>query len=968
MSTINKLSRKAVAVGAALALGVTGLFALPASANTSAVSLELVSGTSYTVTDNDVLKLRSDLKQITVSSTGSSTTGQFLKWKVTAADNAANFDLNNIAPRYAISGTTTQADGSTTVTVTANDHRFETGDTVSRVTATGTVNAPIGTVIKTGANTFTYTATVHNDGDGAQSIPLTGSATFTLSVADHVESVTADGFVINSRQNLADTFYQIWLTSAASTTETASVVSWVDTNVSTGITGQGLNFIDPSTEFSSAVREVTFFDREDLVATLNFVQPIYGDAGLKASLTTVPELNGTQVAAANSPRVAFTRQGSADRIFGFDSVDGYSGNVGSVWDQTAKTWTSHLTLHVTDLTPDWTNSPGNIAIGGTYTAQAYGTGSNTTSGGLNVLSSGAVSISGLTTLTVGALVANDTKATVAGTANTTPAESTSDSAVDSLVRLGTASVPVTVDVISTVAGVNVGAGVPVAVTWSNTGYKVNDATTGVRVLTDAAGKITFTVSKTAPTVASGSAVDFTFTPQNLAGGQRATIGLNWVAAAYSLHDLNRTAATVDVDRSINKGGSVSFLIAALDQWKVNAPSTGYRLQVENSGRTSSPQSATYTSLPASFTVSDNSTGLGSTITTVISLEKTTAPTSTNVDNSRATVTTTVLDQTDEVTVTSTPGTDGTAKLPTKTVVAEDARTQQTAVTSYVAADSGDAVATVSGVVRQVITQVARPNATVTVSGDAGFLFRNGQKAAKGSLTFQANGSGAYTVDIISNKAVKESVVTISSGGASVTTKVTFLPALASTGADVVWSQPKSVRAGTTLISTATLVDAWGNPVEVNTAAATTHKLAIAYSGPGFVANQPLVTNAAGQAQIRVFLDERDWAPTAVSFYYVSGTGDAAVATNTVVSESRATWVGPIANAKAGAKKGRVVVEAYRAVGKTVKVFVGRTQVASFVADKANDSMVVRGIKSGTRNVRVVLSGPGEDFRGAITVK
>jgi hypothetical protein len=166
----------------------------------------------------------------------------------------------------------------------------------------------------------------------------------------------------------------------------------------------------------------------------------------------------------------------------------------------------------------------------------------------------------------------------------------------------------------------------------------------------------------------------------------------------------------------------------------------------------------------------------------------------------------------------------------------------------------------------------------------------------------------------------------------------------------------------------TLVDAWGNPVEVNTAAATAQKLAIGYSGPGFVANQPLVLNAAGQAQVRVFLDERDWAPTTISFYYVSGTGDATVATNKVVSEARATWVGPIANAKAGAKKGRVIVEAYRAKGKTVSVFVGSTRVASFVADKANDSMVVRGIKSGTRNVSVRLSGAGEDFTGAITVK
>jgi hypothetical protein len=91
-------------------------------------------------------------------------------------------------------------------------------------------------------------------------------------------------------------------------------------------------------------------------------------------------------------------------------------------------------------------------------------------------------------------------------------------------------------------------------------------------------------------------------------------------------------------------------------------------------------------------------------------------------------------------------------------------------------------------------------------------------------------------------------------------------------------------------------------------------------------------------------------------------------TTSALTASTATWVGPIANAKAGVKKGRVIIEAYRAKGKTVNVFVGKTRVASYVSNKANFSKVVRGIKSGDRNVRVVLSGPGEDFRGVITVK
>jgi hypothetical protein len=75
----------------------------------------------------------------------------------------------------------------------------------------------------------------------------------------------------------------------------------------------------------------------------------------------------------------------------------------------------------------------------------------------------------------------------------------------------------------------------------------------------------------------------------------------------------------------------------------------------------------------------------------------------------------------------------------------------------------------------------------------------------------------------------------------------------------------------------------------------------------------------------------------------------------------------VANAVAGAKVGRVVIEAYRAKGKTVNVFVGSTRVASYVADKAEFSKSVK-VKTGTRNVRVVIVGPSSDFTGAIVVK
>ena len=112
---------------------------------------------------------------------------------------------------------------------------------------------------------------------------------------------------------------------------------------------------------------------------------------------------------------------------------------------------------------------------------------------------------------------------------------------------------------------------------------------------------------------------------------------------------------------------------------------------------------------------------------------------------------------------------------------------------------------------------------------------------------------------------------------------------------------------------------------------------------------------------------------------VTGAGDFGKSVITLVADGKTTattddltvtgavWVGPVANAVAGDKAGRVTIEAYRAKGKTVNVFVGSKRVASYKSDKAEFSKSVK-VKTGTRNVRVVIVGPSSDFSGAIVVK
>jgi hypothetical protein len=164
-----------------------------------------------------------------------------------------------------------------------------------------------------------------------------------------------------------------------------------------------------------------------------------------------------------------------------------------------------------------------------------------------------------------------------------------------------------------------------------------------------------------------------------------------------------------------------------------------------------------------------------------------------------------------------------------------------------------------------------------------------------------------------------------------------------------------------------LTDKFGNGVSADTT-----RLSVKYSGPGFEIRDPATAElaaATGVYTLRVLLGAGDTGVATMSVVFDADQGLTTADTNANrLTATAATWVGPIANAKAGAKAGRVIVEAYRAKGKTVSVFVGSTRVASFVSNAADFSKVVRGVKAGTRNVSVRLSGPGQDFTGAITVK
>jgi hypothetical protein len=253
---------------------------------------------------------------------------------------------------------------------------------------------------------------------------------------------------------------------------------------------------------------------------------------------------------------------------------------------------------------------------------------------------------------------------------------------------------------------------------------------------------------------------------------------------------------------------------------------------------------------------------------------------------------------------------------------------------------------------------------VTLSAP-GVLFQQNDVWSLGSITVHTSANGAWGGVSVHTNRTGNQTITATSGSATKTLVVEFAGTAYADGDAISISAPKSIKNGRTLTMTVALVDKFGNGVSSDIS-----RLKVTYSGPGFEIRDPAAAELAAKTGIytvRVLLGAGDTGVAAVTASFNADTIATGAAVDTLTA-SAATWVGPIANAKAATKAGRVTVEAYRAKGKTVSVFVGSTRVASFVSNKADFTKVVRGVKAGTRNVSVRLSGPGQDFTGAITVK
>jgi hypothetical protein len=929
------------------------------------VSLAPSSGTAYTV-----LSGASKTFSLTANeATSIAGAGRNLKFLVTDADSKIEPTASSVG-RTAFtvdqtSGSNVTAVASTdVVTVVRDGSALAVGDRISfaePIRTAGTVLQAANTVVEVTAVTSTTSFAFKASADVASDVSTTALAGNDSAVKVVREARASDGSYVVNSGSATDTANEVLILSTGSaetSSRTVTVEAWVDAN--------GNDEID-ATEYASPVRTVTFKKGSEITATVTLTTPALGDSQLKASVQTNPTLNGSQMST-NDVSVRFTRQGSTATLAASatDSVGDGTGTFGSTsWDSTNTEWDAvAYTILSGDNTP-WTGllNASDTVIAGTYTARPY---------------IGSDAIAAAVSATVGSTQADDVKGDIVATADNDGGKNEDGSANSNAgttvtVRTGK-SVTITASVFDSSA-VAVGAGVPVTATLSSvTGtLKVNGASSSDQELTDASGKVTFTVTNTSAS-ASDTAI-ITIQAQNVStAAKTARYTLNWDDATVTVYDLAVANAKNDLNRSIAKNGTVNFNFRVADQW-AQALSGTFRLLVENTGNTVSSYYAAVTSGAATVSVTDGQIGGGSSITTGITVQKDvsgtwTAQTPTNTNSSnKISYTIGVLDQTDEVkldadganTFGGGANADDADTIATKATAAIDTRSSNAAVSV-----AGLTAATISGVVRHATTSAARAGARVTLTGGADMLFAANGVYQLGSITLVANASGQFVVDVYSNKAQTDTVVTVASGTASATKKVSFTVANNAGAKSWTLTVPASTTPGSTYLVKGKLTDEFGNALDTaSTDNSSAAKFSVTYTGPGIVfGSLPTETNSSGEFSFAVLLGANDsGTATVTASYDYDGTGT----TYTAAAASASVSVGaPAVVANIGSFSGRVAVRVENAKGSDVSVKIGKKWY-KFVAKNNNYLQSWKSRKGTSVAVSVYVDGELQNVQ-TITVK
>jgi len=506
------------------------------------------------------------------------------------------------------------------------------------------------------------------------------------------------------------------------------------------------------------------------------------------------------------------------------------------------------------------------------------------------------------------------------------------------VRAGTVAAVQVTSSVTTSTGLSVGAGIPVsiAVTETSTGIVTVNGTTvttsrTINTTTNANGQVVISVTNSSGLAAQTVALAVS------SQGFSDTDTLTWAAAAYALTDSNDNDATGVAERNITTGGSVVFNLRLADQWGA-APAGEFRIKSVGSGtRYVFTEYAAMSNGSLNLTLTDNpvdatdSTGIvtfdtqqknaaGSWVTPngtapLVALKSDGAGEldgdAINI-NVRGTNGTTVSLNADAV-----ESADLSAASTVKALVAADTRNAGVSAND-VSLETGDVTATITGTIKDKFTGVAQKGSVVTISGNQAILFSNGVEESFGSFSMVASATGTFSVNAFSNSGLTDSVVTVTSNGASSTVKVSFTGSGSGSGNTFTITAPASAMPGTTFQVKGKLADSYGNGVTV-----AAPDIKVTYTGPGLVVGTlPTATDAFGEFVFSVLLGSNDSGSAVITASYDQGsdddfTGTAAGDLDIVVSKTVVIGVSSDTKVNVGTFSGKLVVYALNAAGSEV---------------------------------------------------
>ena len=765
------------------------------------------------------------------------------------------------------------------------------------------------------ANALTETAgkiTELTDGDELDAAAEVLVATFGLAAASGLAATkttgaagrNTDGSYILDTTDTDDASVDHTLRLVATAAGSVSVQSWIDSDND--------NVID-SNEYASDIRTVTFVDYDDVSFTTALTAVVLADTTINATVSLANDINMAQIPD-GTVTVDFKKNGT--------TVSG-QGAVVANYDSTL-------------LVLDSTTSTQSALSAGTFSATATWVPAATVVGVITYGSTAAA----LTDVSSVSTPVSAGSATVAGSSvktGTTTVPITSEvkywstyhasSPVQSLVPAG---VPVTVTVTKSVlaAGSTVSAG---GKTLASTGTSISFNTT-----TAALGVVAFDLTATGTKATSVTVVvkaqdenTATDTGNNAAGttaGYKASSALTLTWGDATVADVTDTTvsgykASAGVGQ-MAKGGSYTLNYDVRDNFGAASAVAGtYRMYLSTTvnagGATTWTATVPVSGGKASYTFADNTVSATGNITVAAKLQKLNAGGTAYADVTSMTESTVIHIGTAAATaVTATAKATGALTIEPKNFITGDLRLDANTQSHLYTAGNGWEV---TGLVTS-STGAPVPGAVVTISAaglafvaptSADGTFTDGL-AAVGSITVNADATGAYSVDAWSHISGSHTF-TVTTGAASTTTSQTWAyPATFVSTSTITITMPSSANPASVLKGSVALADKWGNAVKDAQA------ISFVQTGPGYIVTTPTAVSATtGKAEFVLLTGSNDTGTVTITVTHALGT--ASDATDDIVATASAT-IGEVASAEkvnAGSFLGYVAVYAKGHNGSTI---------------------------------------------------